>query len=76
MLLIPCAQLVSVALKTRVHTFRLPFAVIGHLADDWVNSGRASLLSVRKYCTFAGLMLPALFLLAFAFVTHLYTAIL
>jgi MFS family permease len=54
----------------------LHFAVIGHLADDWVNSGRASLLSVRKYCTFAGLMLPALLLLAFAFVTHLYTAIL
>ncbi len=45
------------------------------MADFYVNNGKLSLLFLRRYSTFFGLIIPALLIVAFSYVTHLYSAI-
>ncbi|MFH4978647.1 hypothetical protein AB6A40_005356 [Gnathostoma spinigerum] len=47
----------------------------GHAVDSMLNSGRISLRNARIYSTVLGLVLPAAFLVAFAFVKNVYLAI-
>uniref|UniRef100_A0A915PWW6 Major facilitator superfamily (MFS) profile domain-containing protein n=1 Tax=Setaria digitata TaxID=48799 RepID=A0A915PWW6_9BILA len=48
----------------------------GYLVDDLVNTKKVTLLRARIYVTVLGLIIPALLLIAFAFVKNLFLAVL